>query len=262
MNDTFTEVPQELRGGRLAVGHTALKRDGTRAVVPPFQTNGIAPAAGFASNVPDLAKFAMWQFRLLDKGGDEVLRASTLREMHRVQWVDPDWKTTWGLGFAVLHVGDRTFVGHSGGCPGYYTHLRLEPATKLAVIVLTNAIGSETGFYAAQAFELIGPAVPADGNKPIDDAERDPALDRYCGIYDTVWGQTAIVRWGEGLAALELASRDPKGDMVKLKHVGEHTFRRIRDDDESLGETIVFEMAEDGTVRRFQQHSIWEVKVR
>lgn len=262
MDATYTEVPQELRGGRMAVGHTALKRDGTRDIVPPFQTRGIAPAAGFTSNVPDLAKFAMWQFRLLGRGGDEVLRASTLREMQRVQWVDPDWETTWGLGFNVRREGERTFVGHSGGCPGYYTHFRLEPATKVAVIVLTNAIGAETGFYASKAFDLIGPAVTAAADKPQEKVARDPGFDRYCGVYDNIWGQTAIVRWGESLAELDLDTRDPKKDLIKLKHVGEHTFRRIRDDDKSLGETVVFELAEDGTVRRFQQHSIWTVKVR
>ena len=108
MTDTYTEVPIELRGGRLAVGYSVRHRDGTRDIVPPFQTRGIAPAAGFGSNVGDLAKFAMWQFRLLSKGGRKVLRASTLREMHRVHWVDPDWKTTWGLGFEVTHQGDHT----------------------------------------------------------------------------------------------------------------------------------------------------------
>ena len=48
----------------------------------------------------------MWQFRLLGDGGDEILRAATLREMQRVHWVDPDWETTWGLGFAVSRDGE------------------------------------------------------------------------------------------------------------------------------------------------------------
>jgi len=151
MKDTFTEVPERLRGDRLAIGHSARKRDGSREVIPPFQTRGIAPAAGFASNVSDLAKFAMWQFRLLSEGGSEVLRASTLREMQRVQWVDPDWKTTWGLGFEVSHEKDHTFVGHGGLCPGYRTQIRLEPKTNIAVIVLSNAIGTEVGLYTDRA---------------------------------------------------------------------------------------------------------------
>ena len=263
MTDTFTEVPEDLRGGRLAIGHSARKREGTRDVIPPFQARGIAPAAGFASNVPDLAKFAMWQFRLLSTGGNEVLRASTLREMQRVHWVDPDWKTTWGLGFGIQRQKDRTLVGHGGGCPGYYTQIRLEPKTRIAIIVLTNAIGSEVGFYTAKGFELISPVVEKVLENPDGVPERDPELDRYKGIYETVWGQSAVVRWEDGLAVLGLQTRDPKAGLVKLKKSGEHVFVRIREDDkEQPGEEFVFDVAEDGTVTRFKQHSNWSRKVR
>jgi CubicO group peptidase (beta-lactamase class C family) len=263
MKDTYTEVPQALRGGRLAVGYGARKRDGSRDVMPPFETRGIAPAAGFASNVPDLAKFAMWQFRLLSDHGPEVLRASTLREMQRVQWVDPDWKTTWGLGFVVLRDKDRTFVGHDGLCPGYRTQLLLEPRTKLAVIVLSNAIGTEVGLYARKAFDLIRPAVEKALKQPDELKQRDPALDRYTGVYDSIWGQSAIIRWEDGLAELWLDVREPKEALVRLKKTGEHVFRRVREDDEGqLGEEVVFELAADGTVTRYKQHSNWYRKVR
>jgi CubicO group peptidase (beta-lactamase class C family) len=263
MKDTFTEVPEDLRGGRLAIGHSARKRDGTRDVIPPFQARGIAPAAGFASNVPDLAKFAMWQFRLLSAGESEVLRASTLREMQRVHWVDPDWKTTWGLGFEVQHQKDRTFVSHGGGCPGYYTHIRLEPKTRIAVIVLTNTIGSEVGFYTAKGFDLIAPVVEKALEDPDGVPVREPGLDRYTGVYDTIWGQSAVVRWEDGLAVLDLGTRDPGEDLVKLKKTREHVFRRVREDDEEQpGEEYVFDVAADGTVTRFKQHSNWSRKVR
>ncbi len=263
MKDTFTEVPENLRGDRLAIGHSARKRDGSRDVIPPFQTRGIAPAAGFASNVPDLAKFAMWQFRLLSEGDNEVLRASTLREMQRVQWVDPDWKTTRGLGFEVMREKDHTFVGHGGLCPGYRTQIRLELKTKIAVIVLTNAIGSEVKFYTAKAFDLIGPAIEKALKEPGKVPERDPALDRYTGVYDSIWGQSAIVRWEDGLAAVSLEERELEGALVKLKKTGDHVFRRVREDDEDqLGEEFVFDPAEDGTVTRYKQHSNWYRKVR
>ncbi|NGX15813.1 serine hydrolase domain-containing protein [Wenzhouxiangella sp. XN24] len=262
MSDTYTDIPIELRGGRMAVGHTALKRDGMREVVAPFQTRGIAPAAGFASSVNDMAKFAMWQFRLLGDGGDELLRASTLREMQRVHWVDPDWETTWGLGFSVRREGERTFARHGGGCPGYYTEFRLEPKTKLGAIVLTNTIGSEPGFYAAKAFDLIAPAIESALDAPDEAPARNAEWLRYTGVYDNIWGQVAIVPWQDGLALLYLGSRDPAKDMVRLRHVGEHTFRRVRNDDDSLGETVYFEPGEDGTVRRFKRHSIWMNKLR
>jgi CubicO group peptidase (beta-lactamase class C family) len=262
MTNTYTDVPVELRGSRLAMGHTAIKRDGMRDIVPPFQTRGIAPAAGFVSNVHDLARFAMWQFRVLESGGDKVLHAASLREMHQVHWTDPDWETTRGLGFAVSREGDRTFVSHGGGCPGYYTYLRLEPKTKIAAIVLTNAIGSETKLYTGKAFDLIGPAIKKALDKADSIPKRDVSLDRYVGIYDSIWRQMAVVRWEECLAMLDLSTRDPKKDLVKLKKSGKHTFRRIRDDDESLGETVEFDVDENGVVRRLKRHSNWMVKLR
>ena len=262
MANTYTEIPVELHGERMAVGHSALQRDGSRQPVAPFQARGIAPSAGFASSVDDLAKFAMWQFRVLGAQSDPVLRPASLREMHRVQWVDPDWNTTWGLGFGIAREGNRTFVRHSGGCPGYVTEFRLDPAERIGAIVLTNANGAEVRFYASKAFELVGPAIAAAREEAAPAPERDPDLDRYTGNYGSIWYETAVSRWEDGLALLQLDSRDPAGELVRLRQVGEHTFRRIREDDESLGEEVYFELGPDGEVVRYRRHSIWQDRRR
>jgi len=263
MASTFPEMPNDVPRERLAVGHSARKRDGSRDVIPIFKVEAIAPAAGFASSVEDLARFASWQFRLLSNGGTELLRASTLREMQRVQWVDPDWKTTWGLGFAVSHDGDRTFVSHGGGCPGFYTHFRLQPKAKLGVIVLTNSIGSEVGTFTLRGFDLIGPAVKSAVDDPDGAPERDLELDRYVGVYDSIWGQSAILQWEDGLAELWLPTRNPKDSLARLKKSSEHTFTRVRKDDaDQPGEEFVFEIADDGTIKGFWRHSNWYPKVR
>jgi hypothetical protein len=44
--------------------------------------------------------------------------------------------------------------------------------------------------------------------------------------------------------------------------VKDHIFRRVRTDDESLGEEFVFEVAENGRGLRLKQHSNCYVKVR
>jgi len=128
LTDTRPYYPDDLRGDQLAIGYTGIHREHRRDVVEPFHTRGITPAAGFTSSVNDLAKFASWQFRLLEDGGEEILRANTLREMHRVHYVDPDWEVTWGLGFAVRRADDTTVVGHDGSCPGYITQFDTVPA--------------------------------------------------------------------------------------------------------------------------------------
>jgi CubicO group peptidase (beta-lactamase class C family) len=262
MSDTFTEIPAEHHGDRLAIGYSARNRDGTRDAMPLFQARGIAPAAGFASTVEDLARFHSWQFRLLGDGGKEVLRAGTLREMQRVHWVDPDWKTTWGLGFYMLEFGESTLVEHGGSCPGYYSQAAIQSKAELGIIVLSNAIGTEVDLYVEQGMELIGPAIETALDDPDGTPKRDSKLERYVGIYDSAWGQKAVVRWEDGLAQLSLRTRSPKKSLQKFKKVDEHTFRRIRDDDESLGETLFFEVGEDGAVTRVLQHSNWSTKVR
>ena len=49
LTSTTPEMPAELRGGRLATGHSARRRDGTRTPVAFFQTQALAPAAGMAN---------------------------------------------------------------------------------------------------------------------------------------------------------------------------------------------------------------------
>mgnify|MGYP003321381150 FL=1 len=132
--DTRTHYPEELRGQQLAIGYDGLGRSRSREPTEPFFTKAITPAAGYTSSVNDLAKFIIWQFKQLDGAEEHVLNLHTLQEMHRVHWVNPDWSTTWGLGFVARRQGERTLAGHTGSWPGYqtnfsmavsYTHLTL-----------------------------------------------------------------------------------------------------------------------------------------
>ena len=255
MDDTFTSAAEARATGRMAAGYSARRGGPQRQRLGPFEVEGIAPAAGMVSSAGDLARFASWQLRLLEGGGTEVLKASTLREMQRVHWVDPDWETTWGLGFAVFQLGERTVVGHSGGCPGFYTAFRLVPRDRLGIVVLTNAIGADVGAWAAKGIGILAPAVAAAREADETPEPRDPAFDRYVGTYDTVWGRFAIVRWKDGLAVVDLDSQDPFDDLPRLQHVEGHTFRRVRSDDETLGEAWRFEVDEQGRVLSVTSHS-------
>jgi CubicO group peptidase (beta-lactamase class C family) len=263
MNDTFTSVPEARATGRLAAGYAARRGSPERERLGPFDVSGIGPAAGIASTADDLATFARWQLRLRAVGGDQVLRAATLREMQRVHWVDPDWKTTWGLGFSVVERDGVTWVRHGGACPGYYSEFAILPKEELGIVVLADAIGADVGLYARKAVAVLAPAVKASAcpEKPLP---RDPDLERFVGVYDTVWGRDAIVRWGEGLAAVDLSSRelDPDDWIHPLKHIEGTTFRRVRSDDQSLGETWVFAVDADGRVLSVTSHSNPELRVR
>jgi CubicO group peptidase (beta-lactamase class C family) len=250
LTSTFTEVPLAEKGKRLAQGYSARRRDGNRVAMPLFQTRGIAPAAGFASTANDLAKFAMWQFRARDAESDPVLDPRTLREMYRPHWVDPDFKTYWGVGFATWKAGETVFVGHGGSCPGYRTSIMLQPDKKLGVVLLSNANGVDAGGYAKAIYDIVAPTLTAKETAP------SPSLAAYAGTYDEFpWGgENVIVPWGDGLAAVSLPTRTPMEDLDRFRKTGEHTFRRIRSDG-TLGEELRFEMGPDGRATRVWQHS-------
>ena len=260
---TTPEMPESERGKRLATGYSALTRSGRRDPVPFFQGKGVAPAMGYASTAEDLARFASWQFRLLASGGTEVLKAATLREMYRVHFVDPDFETMWGLGFAVERREKKTFVGHGGSCPGYRTMLLLQPDEKLAAVVLANASGVDTTEWASGLHDIVGPAVKAATKEPGKGKPVDPALRSYSGTYSSApWGgETFVLPWEDGLAMLSFPTDHPMKDLVRMKKTAEHTFRRIRKD-ETLGEEIVFEIGTDGKATRFRRHSNYSMRVK
>jgi CubicO group peptidase (beta-lactamase class C family) len=257
LKSTTSEMPEKERGGRLATGYSALLREGTRVAVPFFMARGIAPAAGYASSVEDLARFASWQFRVLDRrGGEEVLKSNTLREMQRVHWADPDLETMWGLGFSVWRNDGKVFVGHGGSCPGFRTQLLLKPDEKLATIFMANAQGVNTADFVQRMYDIVAPTIKA-ALKPSASGGQQPksGLAGYAGSYESGFGgEVAVVEWEDGLAALSLPTMDPVRGLIKLKKVGEHTFRRIRKD-EALGETLVFEVGPDGRAVRMIWHS-------
>lgn len=258
LESTFPDMPADHRGGRLATGYGATRRDGTRAVMPFYQARGIAAAAGYASTAADLARFASWQFRLLAKGGTEVLNVNTLREMQRVHWVDPDFETTWGLGFSVWRSDNKTFTGHGGSCPGFRTQLLLKTDDQVAAIVMANAQGVDTTRLAQRVYEIVAPAIKeAAKAKPGAPAPKsaDPSLAPYLGLYSTGFsGEVAVVRWEEDLAVMGLPTADPVRAISKLRKTGEHTFRRVRKD-EALGEELVFEVGADGRASLITWHS-------
>jgi CubicO group peptidase (beta-lactamase class C family) len=250
MRDTFTEMPAQHRGGRLATGYGPLTRGREYLVMPFFQTRGMAPAFGMASTVEDLARFSSWHFRTLEHRGSEVLGPHTLSEMHRVHWQDPDGDTTWGIGYSVSVDDGKTFVGHGGGCPGHRTYLRIQTREKIATIAMTNGPDLNTYEIARTAYRIVGPALrqAARGDEP--PASPDPDLLRYVGQYGNgLRAHSTVIVWDGQLAIVPLSASDPLAAMTRVRHVDGHIFRRVRDDDE-LAEPFRFEVGPDGRATR------------
>jgi hypothetical protein len=263
MDATTPEIPVALRGERMALGYSAMTRQGERVPVAPFTAEGIAAAAGFASTVEDLAKFAQWQFRVLYHDADEILSRNTLREMQRVHWTDPDWEQRWALGFSTWRTRETTFVGHGGSCPGYRSHFALDPKGRTATVFMSNANGVNSNRFTDRAHQIVAPAVAAALDTAHAGQPIDPRLTRYAGTYDASpwWGEALVFPWKGKLALVGLPTDDPVDDLVQLREVGEHRFRRVRDDGE-LGEEIRFELDADGTVLRMWRHGNYSERLR
>jgi CubicO group peptidase (beta-lactamase class C family) len=247
MSSTHPWLPEKLWHGKLATGYTALRRDGTREVAPLYKMNAYTPAAGLTSTVLDLAKFASWQMRLNSGTSKEVLRPSTLKEMQRIQWATPDKKLTWGLGFYIRDNRGSLLVGHDGSCPGYRSLLMVDQKRKLAVAIMINGQGTDPYKYTDAIFDLLNKSIPEDP------ATKDVDLKVFAGRYDNYawWGETIIMPYKGKLIVFGIPSDKPADHFNVFQYVGGDKFRRIRPDDDTLGEDFHFERNAAGQVTKY-----------
>jgi CubicO group peptidase (beta-lactamase class C family) len=257
LSDTHPWLPKELWGTRMAKGYSSLYRDGTRKQFSLFDAKGITAAAGFSSSVEDLALFMEWQFRLLNENKTEILKSSTLKEMQRVHWLDPDWKVSRGLGFSISRTNEITYVGHGGSCPGYVTQVLTIPAAKLGVTVMINGQGESPSLYCNSILNILRKV--KEGNVSADSLK----LDDYSGYYDGyAWGgETIVVPWQGNLLMTGNPVDNPADERALFKPVGKDLFRRIRSD-KTLGDELRFERDTNGKLIRMWVHNNYQNKIK
>jgi len=237
----FQDVHRKL----LATGYSRKLDDGSRKEMPFLNAKGLASSANMTSSVEDLARFASLQFR---EGhvvfGSQILKGTTLREMHRIQWLSPDWESGWGLGFAVWKQDQRTVVGHSGWVNGYRSQISLLPDEKIAVIVLTNADDADASYFARQILTMMLPSLRRAAAPSLDVSIADPSWARYTGKYqDPWWFETEILIMNGRLVMYEHnypPEDNPRRRLVELSPEGPNTFRMTGEN--GNGELVIFEM--------------------
>ncbi|MFO7678948.1 MAG: serine hydrolase domain-containing protein [Chloroflexota bacterium] len=254
MTDTFVETIDPAHP-QLAVGYGRRKPDNSRALSPFTDSQGLTPAANIATTVLDLAKFAMLQFRDGPAGGGQILRGSTLREMQRIHWLHSDWKTGWGLGFRILRLNDKTYIGHGGAVLGYRTLLRLCPQDKTAVIVFTNSDDGNPEMYVDKAFAWVAPALVNAAKVKMETAVADPSWHIYTGKYQDLWSDEQILIHEGQLIHIDPSLPDPMEFPTRLLPVQgqSHTFRL--ESENGFGnpaELAVFEVDGNGRVTRLK----------
>lgn len=240
----------------LATGYGIRLTDGAREKADFLDSKGITPAANLSSNVPDLAKFISLQFtESNDIGGKQILKANTLREMHRVHWLQPSWTSGWGLGFSVRKYGNRTLVGHAGWVGGYRSQLYFDTKDKIGVIVFSNGEDGSPTDFALQLFDTVVPAILKAAAPPAEVVAFDPAWIKYTGRYEdpSHWAEE-VMMLNEKLVMYGFSyppSEEADGGYVRLYPEGENTFRLSGDD--GNGELVIFEMGKNGKVTRIKK---------
>lgn len=223
---------------------------------------GMGPAANMASNVEDLAKFVMLQFRSGPRQGQQVLAGPSLREMHRVQWLNDDWSAGRGMGFYVWRLHGRTLVGHGGALPGYRSDLQCAPTDKVGVVVLTNADDGLPLIYMDKAFQWLAPALLKAAAAKTEAATTVVEWQRYLGRYRNSWGDGQVMLYQGELVLIAPTEPDPLVGMIKLKPVNTHTFRmETKEYFGSNGELAIFELDESGKVTRLRLGNVYTYPV-
>ena len=246
MSSTKTYMSIDDYGKVLSLGYSSLNRNVEREKVNFFNADGIAAAAGFTSNVLDLAKFARWQMNLLSSDEKNILLPETLKNMHKIHWDDELSSVTRGLGFGVYNLDGEKWVGHGGSCPGYRSQLYISPSLGIAYSVMINSSGTSPAKYIRGIHNILSKVKLKKGEEINKHKE-------FEGKYiSQPWAsETYVQSWGEDLALISLPSDEPY--LSLYKHVGGDIFKKILNNND-LGQELEILRDENNNVIAYKTH--------
>lgn len=159
--------PGGVPSGRMTTG---FRKAGESWQELPFSGPGaFSSIGGMVTTTHDLARWAGWLCSAFGPdGGHGPLSAASRREMQRIQCaIAPDNDSEvrlkgYGYGLVVEHHGQHgPIASHSGGYPGFSSHMRWSLKTGLGVIAFENATYSGAWGPATAALERLLEATPA-----------------------------------------------------------------------------------------------------
>ncbi|PLP61125.1 serine hydrolase [Mesorhizobium loti] len=160
LNETGFD-PAAVPEGSLAIGY---RKVGDEWVALPFSGPGAFSSIGGVVTTPlDLARWAGWLCSAFHPtGDDEPLSNASRREMQRIQcpiaFDAKDELRFKGYGYGLViedHARFGPIVCHSGGYPGFSSHMRWNPATRLGIVAVENATYSGAWNPASEALALL-----------------------------------------------------------------------------------------------------------
>jgi len=243
------------RAAEYAVGYSALSYAAERVPIDHVDTAAMASATGFFSTAEDLCRYAAAHF-----WGDRRLLADPAKRLMQHQWwpIAGETDAGYGLGFAIIGCGERRLVGHGGGYPGHITRTVFDPADRLAVAVLTNAIDGPAEELATTVVKLVDLAAEAAAGGAAEavrmaeaggpDGAR-PGPERFTGRLANLWGVHDVALLGGRLFLLDPTSADPTGSCGRLTVEDDTTLRVTQGSGYgAVGERMSYEFTDAGNV--------------
>ncbi len=241
----YTHIP--LSSDSLAKGYSRRVPYGDRVERPFSECKALNAAAGFASNVLDLAKFVAAQFT------DVVLSKASLEEMHRVQRVTPDWEKGIGVGFNFYREGNRILLGHAGWIAGYRSQLAIDLKEKVGVVAVTNCDEGAPWIFVRKAFQLVVSKILELFQLQKQLFDFDPAWKSYLGKYRSSWSDSEVLVLDGELKLYTPEGIRPTERIATLRLREEHTFVLESEDvGAPIGELVIFEFNGNGKVARMK----------
>jgi CubicO group peptidase (beta-lactamase class C family) len=221
-----------------------------RRIEPQVRMNGVMAVGSLVSCVRDLAKWASLQFRESDEFKGPVLTGRSLREMHRPRFLVADWSQGWGIGWRLIRGEKRAAFDHGGSLPGYKSRLLVDPASKVAVIIMINADDGPREL-AGGVMKLISAAVAEARLRMETPAAPSADLARFEGLYrDRSGDQARVVVLGGKLQMIALEVDDIESAITPLKQTGPTTFlTEARDSTITSGVAATVEFIPDDSGR-------------
>ena len=240
----FTSTPERL--ANRAVGHRILKNKSVE-VVPEFALGSYVPVGGLWSCAEDLAQFMSFQFRDQNPDCKRILGRTSVREMLTPVFLDPEWKSGFGIGWMLEREGNRTVAWHSGGIPGFRAYMAIVPDKKVGVVVLANAHTKLENLMGMSKYVLdtITPIAQRASKKPEEGRKTMPEWEKYRGRYHFLEMAEIEAHIIDGKLTL-VAVGYPPSSWSTLEPEGANGFRVKGGDDN--GELAVFETDNDGNV--------------
>ena len=190
----------DVAAGSLAPGYRF--EDGVLKEEPRLLSGGdVAAFAGLFSTTADLARWVgMFMDAFPARDGAELgpLKRSSLREMQRITSAHRFTRTprriheraedaTSGYGYGLLMRDDGSdwTAGHSGGVPGYGSHMRWLPEHGIGVIALSNVTYAGVGNACIDALQLLtGVSKARRGSSSVVLLGAQDGVNRLLGAWD------------------------------------------------------------------------------